>query len=223
MGKLLVFYLLWRLTGNPILAIIVLLVIYYFVDRRYIGLLPNIFTPFRRMTRISRLKTQLRLNPHDMPARQDLAEAYLETRRYRDALKILDAVTGPMIDAPDIKYDKGLCYLGLGQLESGEALVLEALAMDNRLRYGDPYLKLATAFADTDPTKALIYIQSFQQLNVSSCESYYRTGVIQRRLGDLAAAKEAWRACLDTYRSLPAFRKRRERRWALLARFRLFG
>lgn len=218
-----VFYLLWRLTGNPILAIIVLFIIYYFIDRRYIGLLPNILTPFRRMMRISRLQNDLKLNPHDMPARQALAETYLERGRYSRALAILSEVTGPMSGSTEIKYDKGLCHLGLGQLDTGEALILEALDEDHQLHYGDPYLKLATAFANSHPTKSLYYIHAFARLNVSSCESYYRMGVLQRRLGNQAEAQTAWRECTQTYRALPAFRKRRERRWATLARLRLLG
>lgn len=89
MGKLLVFYLIWRITGNPFLAIIVILAIYYFVDRRYIGLLPNIAKPFQRRRRMSNLRRQLQMNPHDTPAKHYLAEAYIEVRQYQRALSLL--------------------------------------------------------------------------------------------------------------------------------------
>lgn len=125
-----------------------------------------------------------------------------------------------MQDSADIVYLTGLCQLHLGDKATGESLIVKALEMDKRLRYGEPYLKLAAGIADTHPDRAVEYLNAFQQQNVSSCESYYRMGQLHQYFGNSAAARDAWRECLDTYRTLPRFRKRKDRRWAILAFFR---
>lgn len=222
MGKFFVFYLIYRLTGNPILAILLIVLVYYFIDRRYIGLLPSLLKPFRRQMRMSNLERQLHLNPHDQSARHDLAQLQMQRRRYQSALTLLAALPASMQESADVLYDTGACQLALGQTARGEELVLRALAKEPRLRYGEPYLKLATALAATQPEKALQYVTESQKLNISSCESYYRMAQLYKRFGDSHAAEEARKQCLDTYRTLPRFRKRTERRWALFASWRLF-
>lgn len=222
--KFFLFYILFRLIGNPIIAIIVLLVILYFVDRRYVGLLPSLTKPIRRRMRISNLQQLVQVNPHDMPARLELAQTYIELRQYAKALKLLEGISTSMQADPETLCDTGVCHLALGRLESGEDLVLQALKLNPRIQHGDPYLQLAAAFANVDAPKALGYLAEFQQRNFSSCESYYRTAQLQTQLGDKAAARRALEQCLETYSSLPRFRKRRERRWAMLARLRMvFG
>ncbi|KPV42743.1 tetratricopeptide repeat protein [Alicyclobacillus ferrooxydans] len=224
MGKLLVFYLILRITGNPFLAIIVILAIYYFVDRRYIGLLPSIAKPFQRQRRMSYLRRQVQLNPHDTPAKHDLAEAYIEVHKYQTALSLLESLPKQMQGSAEILYLTGLCHLNLEDKERGESLIIQSLEIDKRLNYGEPYLRLAAGVANTHPDRAVAYLNAFQQQNVSSCESYYRMGKLQQLLGNSRGAQEAWRECLDTYRMLPRFRKRRDRRWAIFALFRVtFG
>lgn len=221
MGKIFLFYIIWRLVGNPILAVVVILLIYYAIDRRYIGLLPSILKPFRRLRRISNLRNQILLNPHDMPSTYDLAQAYMGRKHYQKALGLLGNLSASMQESADVLYDTGVCHLALGHVEIGENLVLRAITMQSKLRYGEPYLKLATAIAPTNPAKALEYIKEFQNHNFSSCESYYRMGQLYKRFENTDAAKEAWKQCLRTYHALPKFRRRIERRWALLARWRL--
>lgn len=223
-GKFLIFYLILRITGNPFLAIIVLLVIYYFVDRRYIGLLPSLTRPFQRRRRMSGLRRQIQLNAHDTPAKHDLAESYIEIGQYRSALQLLEELPKHLQESPDVLYDTGLCLLNLNDQEQGEALILQGLSKDPKLRRGEPYLKLAAAIAPVNAERAMQYLNTFQQLNVSSCESYYRLAELERTFGNIDSAKTALRSCLVTYRTLPRFRRRVERKWAVRAFFRLqFG
>ncbi len=220
-AKYLLFSLLWMLTGNPIVAIILVLVLYYVIDRRYFGMLPSVVKPFRQQMRTSNLKRVLNANPHDMPAQYELAQLYIERRKFADALTLLEALPGSMQDTADVLYDTGLCYMALGRIEMGEQRVLDALRMDGRLRYGEPYLKLATAVAASHPKRAMEYLREFQTLNFSSCEGYYRMGELHKKFGNTSAAVQAWEQCIQTYRVLPKFRKRVERHWVSLARIKL--
>lgn len=220
MGKFFLLYFIIRLSGHPIIAIIIIALIYYVIDRRYIGLLPNITKPFRRQARISYLKKQLNLNPHDMSARYDLATAYIERRQFALALGLLEALAPSMKDTADVRYDMGVCQLALGDLDSGEQQITQALKVNPGLRYGEPYIRLASAFVAHDATKALTYVHEANKYNYSSCEAYYRLGQVYQQLGNSASARDAFRQCLATYRTLPKFRKRLERKWMLRARFK---
>jgi tetratricopeptide (TPR) repeat protein len=222
--KFMLFYLLWRITGSPILAILVLLVIFYFVERRYIGLLPSVTKPIKRRMQVAELQKQLQVNPHDMPARLELAQIKMEGKQYQQALHLLGEISASMQAEAEVECDKGICYLALGRLEEGEELTRASLAKNESIRYGEPWLRLATAFISANPTKALAYLEEFQRRNFSSCESWYQMAILQTHFGDKGASRKALAECLRTYRSLPRFRKRKERRWATLARFRiLFG
>lgn len=220
MIKFFLFSLLWMLTGNPIIAIIVLLIVYYFIDRRYVGLLPSISGPFKRMSRASNLRRILSMNPHDMSAKYELARLLMERKQFRQALKLLDSMSPSMQEEAYVRADKGVCQLELGKLDEGENLIVEAMSRDPGTHYGEPYLRLAAALTATNPEQSLSYLEKFQERNVSSCESLYRLGYLQHQLQQTSNAKAAFQECITTYRTLPKFRKRQERRWVLFAMFR---
>lgn len=224
MGSYIVFYLiLSMILHNPILALIVIAILYYVVDRRFIGLTPSVTKPFRRRMRIAHLRREIAANPHDSPAKYDLARSLMERGNYRGALELIESLPASMQEADDVQVDWGVCQLHLGQQEDGEARILSALTNDSALRRGEPYLQMASALSGSAPDRALRYLQTFQQYNVSSCESLYRLGLLLSQFGDGAGARQALRQCIDTYRALPKFRRRVERRWFTLARLKLMG
>ncbi|MDQ0189115.1 tetratricopeptide repeat protein [Alicyclobacillus cycloheptanicus] len=220
-GFLFLFVLLSLVLHNPLLAVIVIVIVYYLVDRRFIGLTPNLLKPVRTQMRISRLHREILENPHDAPARYDLARLYIGHGAYNRALRLLQELPPSMQEAADVQTDWGICQLHLGECAAGEQRILNALSKEPKLRYGEPYLEMAAVFAPSDPKKALHYLNVFQSYNASSCESEYRLAKLFLLFDNPAAAREALRRCIQTYRMLPRFRKRVERRWALLARWRL--
>lgn len=217
MGKILIFALLWRLTGNPFIAILVLLVVIYLLDRRYVGLTPSFVKPFRRNRRLSRLRYELKHQPHHTSGKVEAARLLIEKKRYREALPYLEEARRVMDDSAEVLYDIGLCRLRLGDLAEGEALILEALEKSPRVRYGEPYLRLGEAFTQSDPEKAVHYLEEFRVLNTSSCEAYYRLGQLYADLGRKDDARSAFQEAVHIYQGLPKYKRRSERRWAILS------
>ncbi|MEC0230192.1 tetratricopeptide repeat protein [Paenibacillus alba] len=217
--KFLAFGLLWRLVGNPFLALLILLVILYLLDRRFIGLTPNIFKPFQLSRRASKLRNDLYANPHNTSAKLELARILLERKKYREALPYLEQTLTIMEDSADVHYEIGLCYLKLGDLSKGESLMLEAVKLNPRVKFGEAYLRLGEALAPKEPERAASFIEQFRDLHSSSVEAYYRLGQLYKQLGRTEDAKRAYREALDIYRGLPRYSRRQQRRWALLARF----
>lgn len=86
MNNFFLFYLLSLLTGNPLIAIAVLLIIYFFLDRAYVGFLPDIFAPIRRNRQIKNMLTDLSINPSNSNDAIDLGVLYFEKKQYEKAV-----------------------------------------------------------------------------------------------------------------------------------------
>jgi tetratricopeptide (TPR) repeat protein len=219
-SKFILFTLLLYITGNPIVAIIVMLIILYAADRRFLGMTPSILRPFQLNRKLSRLRAEVRANPHHTSAKLELARVLVEKKKYAEATAFLEQVITILEDSADAHYELGFCYLKLGRIERGEAMLHRALELNPRVRYGEPYLRLGEAYATIDPAKAIQYLERFRAVHSSSCEAYYRLGKLYEKLGRKDKAKSAYRETLEIYRALPQYSRRAQRRWALLARLK---
>ncbi|MGG6311281.1 tetratricopeptide repeat protein [Paenibacillus macerans] len=215
MSKFMLFILLSWLFGNPFIAIIVLLLILYFIDRRYVGLLPSLSKPFKRGRNISRLRQQLSASPFDVSSKRELARLLLERKKFHEAHRLLEEAKDASESSAEFWSDLGAASLGLGRIEEGEAEILHALSLNDRVKYGQPYLQLASAFREKDPQKALQYAAKFGEIQSSSSEAYYLLGSLYQLLGSKEEAKRAFGESIAVYRSLPKYKKRQERKWAL--------
>lgn len=220
LSKFLPFLLLTWLFGNPLIALVVLIILLYLADRRFVGITPSITKPLVRIRRLSRLKNQLALSPHDNSIKLNIARIQIERKQYRQAAETLESLLPVFTDSADVTYALGLCYLQLGRLPEGEDLIRQALELNPRVGYGEPYLRLGEAFAASDPDKAIEYLEQFKETNTSSCEAYYHLGNLYLKLQRETEAKQAFAEAIDTYRTLPRYKKRSERKWAMLARLR---
>ncbi|MFD0674019.1 tetratricopeptide repeat protein [Cohnella sp. GCM10027633] len=223
MSKLLAFGALWWLFGNPFIAIIVLLLIFYFLERRYIGLTPSLIRPLKRRSAIARWKRQIQMSPHDVSAKSELARLLIERKSYAEARGILTGIEDRMDHSAEFWSDLGTCELALGRLAEGEEAMLRAIEISPRVKYGQPYIRLAESFSKPDPEKAIGFLQRFKEVNSSSCEAYYRLGAIYAGLGRTEDAAIAYRECAQLYRTLPRYMKRHERKWAIRAWLRSNG
>lgn len=142
----------------------------------------------------------------------------MEKRRYSEAMVLLDELIRVMNDSADVWFEAGRCRLKLGDLSVGEAHMLQALQLNPRVRYGEPYLRLGDAFAAVDQIKALSYLRQFQEIHSSSCEAYYRLGLILESIDQKDQAQLAYGEAITIYQSLPKYKRKSERRWAWLAR-----
>ncbi|WP_168122072.1 hypothetical protein [Paenibacillus sp. HB172176] len=209
------FLILNRLLGNPILAIIVVLVLLYVLDRRFVGLTPSILKPLKKGKRIRALKDQIENSPNLVSAKQELARLLIERKKFKEALKLLEPLQEVLEDSAEFWDDLGHCCWKLGDRDRGNRFMLRALELNPRVKYGEPYLRLAVMHAQKDKELALTYLSAFQELQSSSCEAYYRLADIYKSMQREQEAKAAAEEGLRMYRSLPRYRKRAERGWAL--------
>lgn len=220
MGKFMIFSLLWWVTGNPFLALLVLLIIIYVLDRRFVGMFPDVSRPFKLNRRLAKLKQELRLHSHNTSGKLEAARILIEKKRFAEAKTYLEQIVPIMGDSAEVAYELGLCHLKLGELEVGEQLLLKALSINSRVKYGEPYLRLGEAFLKDDPVKALHYLESFRKEQSSSCQAYYLLGKLYNELGRKEDAVQAFHEISEIYRVLPKYKRKQERRWVLLSRIK---
>ncbi|MFC4099639.1 tetratricopeptide repeat protein [Paenibacillus xanthanilyticus] len=217
MFKFLLFVLLWRILGNPFLAILVFLVVLYIIDRRFVGLSPSIVKPFRRLSAIRRLRQQVLMNPNDVPGKHELARLYIERKKYAKAKELLMPLQDALDHSAEFWDDLGTALAYLGEEDAAEAALRNALSINPRVKYGAAYLRLASLKAKSDPAAAIGHLESFRRIDASSCEAYIQTAKLYAQLGRKEDAARALAECGQIYRALPRFKKRQERKWALKA------
>ena len=215
MGKFFGFFLLWNLFGNPIIAILVLLLIVYLLDRRFVGLFPSVVKPFRRIRQTSKLKQQIEMNPNDVSAKLELGRLLAERKQYAAAKPLLTDIEHRYEQSAEYWVVLGHINLKLGLTAEGEEQMMRGLDINPRVQYGRPYLRLAEALRQTDRDKALHYVSRFQEIQSSSSEAYYLLGSMYKALGRQEEAAKAFAEATAVYRSLPRYKKRQERGWAL--------
>lgn len=220
MFKLIIFGFLFYIFGNPITAILVLLLIVYVLDRRFVGVFPSVTKPFKRARAISKLRRQIAVSPSDVSSRHELARLLLERRKYGEALKLLETMESSLEDSAEFWDDIGSARLHTGSIAQGETDIVRALQINPRVKYGRPYLRLAEAFRDSDREKALHYLEQFHAIHSSSSEAFYLLGYMYQTLGRAQGAKKSYQESMDVYRSLPKYKKRQERKWAVRSWFR---
>lgn len=219
MSKLGIFFLLSWLTGNPIIAILVVLFIVYILDRSFVGIFPSLSKPFKRLSQISKLRQQVAMSPHDVSSRRELARLLMERKKYQEAYDIFLHVEQALANSADYWSDRGISALKLGLLTEGQRDISQALAMNDRVKYGEPYLQLALTLATSEPELALQHAANYSEINSSSIEAYYLLGKLYKSMGHMDKAKLAWSEGSGIYRALPKYQKRKERKWALRCYF----
>ena len=220
MIKFIGFMLLWRLVGNPFLAILIILVVVYLLDRRYVGVFPSLTKPYKRMKRISTLRREILMNPNDVTSKHELARLLIERKKFQEALKLLDSIQVQFNHSAEYWDDLGTVNLRLGHVQKGEEYILKALTINPRVKYGQPYLRLAGIYQHSDQQKAEQYVRAFQDIHSSSSEASYLLGMMYKEMGRKQEANDAFRESIDIYRSLPKYKKRQERKWAVRSVFR---
>ncbi len=215
MSKLLLFGALVWLVGNPFVALVILLLIIYILDRRFIGVFPSITKPIKRLRSISSLRQQLSLNHHDISAKRDLARLLLERKKYNEAYALLKEMEPVSEQSAEFWDDLGMAAMGLGHLDEAERHLHQALELNERVRYGQSYLRLAAIYKHKDAAKAIEYAKKYGQIQSSSSEAFYLLGTAYDSLGRKDDARKAYNESLAIYRSLPKYKKRHERKWAL--------
>ena len=180
--------------------------------------LPDPWVLARTFGRIRTLDAQIAANPANVTARRDLAEIWLERLRPRRALALLDEARARTPRDAELLYLTGLARLRAGDPEGALDPLVEAVDIDPRVRFGEPYVVAADALARLGRLEeAEDALERYTSTNSSSLQGYVRLADVRRRRGDAEGSKKAVREALDTWKQIPRYRRRGEVGWWLRA------
>ncbi|MDC0747621.1 tetratricopeptide repeat protein [Polyangium mundeleinium] len=183
----------------------------------FIALRPFIPDPIvlaRTWGKIRALDAQIAANPANITARRDLAIIWLERLRPGRALELLDEARRRAPDDAELLYLTGLARMRCGDPEGALAPLVRAVELEPRLRYGDPYLAAAEALLLLGRLEeAEDALERFTRTNSSAIQGHVLLSDVRRKLGDAEGAKTAIREALDTWKTLPRYRRRSQVQW----------
>ncbi len=214
-------------TQNPALAILALL---FWLCR---GFLPDPVVWLRTMGRIGRLKSQIALNPSDMLATRDLSRLYLQRKRPRQAIRLIEHQRQRMaestrhpqgsLDDAELLFALGTAHLRAGEPEKALQPLISAVAIAPDVGRGDPYLVAADALMKLGRwEEAEDSLGRFLEKNTSSVEAYVKLARARAKQKDEAGSSEAIGQAKHTWGVLPRFMRRHAWPWFAAALFSPF-
>lgn len=218
------YYILSMITHNPILALLLIIVIYAFADRAYLGFLPDFFASFRRNSRIKSLLADLSLNPANASGAQELGILYFERKHYSKALKYLTKAHERIKDSARLYLYLGMTYMELKQSDLGKEALDSALEIEKKVGHGWPYIYLLRYELDRQvPDQAAIQRLEEGLANFASAENFFRVGKVYKEKGNRQKAGEMFNQAIEEYKYVPKRLRRIHRKWAVFAKLHLYS
>jgi len=212
MSSFLLFSLLTLLTGNPLLALGLLVAAWWLGDRATFRVLPDPFRWVIRWRRRAQLGRTLEVNPNDRRARLELGDLLLEARRPAEAVSTLRFNVEAGDDDVHTAYLWGTALGRSGQAEAAERALAVARAADPRFRSGEIDLELGRQrLARGDAAGAREALERLLELRPGTVEGRWHLVRALTRLGDAAGAARRREEGWAEYLALPRFQRRAQR------------
>lgn len=213
------FWLLTWLTGNPLLAGLIILLIFGGSYLLYSRRLYRLRRLWRERGLARQLQRLLAINPENAKAHSDLGGLLARRGRFADALPHLEKAIGRSDDIPDTNFFLGWTCLELGDVDRGRRYIQRSLDLNPRFGYGEPHLRLGDYFLRREDYKeAIPQYEASREVHSSGLEGVYKLAECHLAIGEREKALTILREGLEAYRALPWYRKQEERGWARKAR-----
>jgi tetratricopeptide (TPR) repeat protein len=186
--------------------------------------LPDPYLYFKHAGHVRRLKAEIKQNSENVTARRDLAKVWIEKKRPRRAVPLLEEARRRDRDSAELPFLLGRALFLSGRPEESLPLLVEAAGKSEKQSYGEAYLVAGKAlvklgrWAEADDAFA-----RYLTINSSSVEGRVMLACVRRELKDPVGAKQAMREALETFAQVPRFRRRAELKWYLRARLMTVG
>lgn len=219
------FFLFWIfswLLGSTLGRIAVGLVVLWYLDDRYFGLLAALWAPVARSQRRAALRGAVEINPADVRSMVELGEICLRGGKYQEAADYLQRAVDRGEESARATYLLGGVLVKLGRHAEGRNLLEQAVAKQPSVAFGEPYIflleeALAAEGAQSPRVESLVSaVHLFDSVEVLT-----RAGRLLGQAGRSDLARKLLTEAVETYRFTPKKMRRRERRWMMRARLGL--
>jgi hypothetical protein len=176
------------------------------------GLLRDSFKIFPRRRRIRELESIILDNP-SAGNYEELADLYLEEKKYARARECYNKAISSRTDSPDPFYRRGIAEVELGDFAAALPDLERVLAKDPKYDFYRASGLLAHTYANTgQPEKADALFRKTVEISTLS-ETYLNYASFLNTQGRTAEAREWAQRVLAKKPTLPGYLKRRERPW----------
>jgi hypothetical protein len=167
---------------------------------------------FARRNKISRLESIVKDNPSPGNL-EELADAYLDDKKYARAKELYDRSISTRTDSPDPFYRRAICEIELGDYEAAVKDLQPVIARDPKYDFLRAQGLLAHAYArNGNPAEAERLFANATKTSTSS-ETMFNYADFLARQGRPAEARQWAQRVIDKKATLPGYLKRRERPW----------
>jgi tetratricopeptide (TPR) repeat protein len=212
------YILLSLLTRNPLLALFILLLVIFIAERRFVGILPDVFRPWRQANRVRQLKREVGINPANAEAYLELGEAYFRQGKYKDAASFLENAYSKMAGHPLFHFYLGASYYHLGKLIDGKREIEKAIEANPKVCFGEPYIYLVRIYRDEKRPDAEIEQACDKLLQYGSPGTFYQADTMFLSFHEKERAKRLFRETIENYEACRGPLRRAYRRWAFLSK-----
>jgi tetratricopeptide (TPR) repeat protein len=186
--------------------------------------LPDPYLFFKHLGRVRNLKQQIAQNPENATARRDLAKIWLEKKRPKRAIKLLEEARRRDPESAELAFLLGKALLLAKRPAEALDPLVESASKNEKLQYGEAYLVAGCAlYALARNAEAEDAFARYIAINSSTVEGRVRLACARREQKDAAGAKQATREALETFSHVPRYRQRKEFFWYLRARLMTVG
>jgi len=177
-----------------------------------LGLLRQTVKVFPRRKRIHELEAAVLDNP-SAGNYEELADLYMEDRKFAKARACYDRAISSRTDSPDPFYRRGVCEIELGDFPAAVSDLERVVSADPGYDFHRAKGLLAHACANTgQPQKAAELFEQATAISTLS-ETYYNYATFLASLGKTAEAREWAQKILAKKPTMPGYLRRRERPW----------
>lgn len=203
------FYWLWIILIGGGLGALIYIVVEVLPD---LGLLRQSFRVFSHRKRITQLETLILDNP-SAGNYEELADLYLEQKKFAKAKECYDRAISTRTDSPDPFYRRALCELELGDFAAALTDLERVIKIDRNYDYQRAAGLLAYALAQTGkPEQAATWFGQVVETSTLSETQYNYANFLAGR-GQPSEAKQWAQKILAKKATMPSYLKRRERPW----------
>jgi tetratricopeptide (TPR) repeat protein len=163
-----------------------------------------------------------------MVATRDLARLYLERKRPRKAIELIEKTRERMaqstrhpqgtLDDAELLYSLGHAKLRAGETEMALEPLVAAVAIAPEVGRGEPYMIAAEALMKLGRwEEAEDSLDRYLSFNQSSVKVYVQIARVRAKQKDAEGATKAIMEARQTWKVLPGFKRRHEWHWWLAA------
>jgi len=162
------------------------------------------------------------VNPNDADAHYQLGLIYQARRQYTDAISRFERAVEIDKTFADAHLQLGVIARQQGRFDDAIRHLTSAVALDDKLAQSDVWRELGSAYLGANRMEeATAALAKYVERRAYDPEGLYWYGIVLKRMGRAAEAKEMFERCIEAVKTMPSHRRAQVRMWGGKARAEL--